>query len=171
VDSIVPLFQSGLSLSAISRRTGQAFGTVRAHLIRAGVLRVRHQRVQDGMAMCKCCQERKPVEEFPSLTYGKYWCRDCLNKANHAHQLRRNQCSTDLFESLLRAQDGKCAICGVSEGHRSRRGTVCRLAVDHDHQTGKVRGLLCNNCNRGLGRFKDSVENLEAALRYLKREQ
>jgi hypothetical protein len=48
---------------------------------------------------------------------------------------------------------------------------VCRLAVDHDHETGEVRGLLCNNCNRGLGRFKDSIENLEAAIRYLKREQ
>jgi hypothetical protein len=57
------------------------------------------------------------------------------------------------------------------EGHRSCYGKVCRLALDHDHQTGKVRGLLCNNCNRGLGRFKDSIENLGAAIRYLKREQ
>jgi hypothetical protein len=45
---------------------------------------------------------------------------------------------------------------------------VCRFSVDHDHQTGTVRGLLCNNCNRGLGRFKDSSELLEAAARYLK---
>jgi hypothetical protein len=45
------------------------------------------------------------------------------------------------------------------------------LAMDHDHRTGAIRGLLCNNCNRGLGRFKDSPDLLESALRYLKREQ
>jgi hypothetical protein len=42
------------------------------------------------------------------------------------------------------------------------------LAIDHDHKSGVVRGLLCNNCNRGLGRLKDSVALLNAAVRYLK---
>jgi len=111
------------------------------------------------------------VEEFPALLGGKYQCRSCLNEANDAQQLRRTKCTVPQFQSLLQAQKGKCAICGTTEGHRSRRGKVCRLAVDHDHQTGEVRGLLCNNCNRWLGRFKDSTKNLEAAVRYLKREQ
>jgi hypothetical protein len=171
VSTIVDSFQGGLSIREISRRTGQAFGTVRNHLVRADVHRVKHKRVLDGMATCNRCQERKSVEEFPALAGGKYQCRSCLNEANHVQQLRKQNCESDHYQALFRAQGGKCAICGTTQGHRSSRGRVCRLAVDHDHATGKVRGLLCNNCNRGLGRFKDSVKNLEAALRYLKREQ
>lgn len=64
------------------------------------------------------------------------------------------------YTEMLDKQKGVCAICGG----------VCtrRLAVDHDHETGKVRGLLCNNCNRGLGHFQDNVGFLDAAIRYLK---
>lgn len=64
------------------------------------------------------------------------------------------------------AQEGLCAICHQPEtvkyGDR-----VKDLAVDHDHETGEVRGLLCNNCNRALGMFGDSAERLLAAARYL----
>jgi len=171
VDTIVALFESGLSIQEVSRRTGKPFGTVRSHLIRTGVHQARHKRVREGMAMCNRCQQSKAEDEFPALAHGKYWCRDCLNKANHAQQMRRLRCSPEEFQALLQAQDGKCAICGTSEGHRSSRGVVCRLAVDHDHRIDRVRGLLCNNCNRGLGRFKESIKNLESAVRYLKREQ
>lgn len=58
-----------------------------------------------------------------------------------------------------------CGICGVSlvlKGYGD--SSVC---VDHDHDTGKVRGFLCNNCNRGLGLFKDNPVNLEKAIKYL----
>jgi len=171
VDAIVNLFRRGLSIQEVSRRTGKPFGTVRSHLIRSGAHQVQHKRIQDGMATCNRCRERKPVGEFPGLLHGRYWCRGCLNRANHAHQLRRRECEPGQFQALLQSQQGKCAICGVTEGHRSCRGDVCRLAVDHDHRAGKVRGLLCNNCNRGLGRFKDSIANLKAAVRYLEREQ
>jgi hypothetical protein len=58
---------------------------------------------------------------------------------------------------LEQQQEGLCAIC---------RGRL-RLVVDHDHQTGVVRGLLCNGCNMGLGALGDTVESLERALRYL----
>lgn len=171
LDTMIALFQAGLSICEISRRMGKNFGTVRSHLIRAGVHRVKHKRVIDGFATCNNCQSRLPVDEFPALLGGKYQCRSCLNEANHVHQLRRMKCQLPLFEILMKKQNGKCAICGARQGHRSCRGKVCRLAVDHDHQTGKVRGLLCNNCNRGLGRFHDSAEIVESALRYLKREQ
>jgi hypothetical protein len=171
VDSIVDLYQSGVSIREIARRTGQEFGTVRNQLIRAGVHRVKHKQIQNGLATCKRCRERKPVDEFPALAGGKYQCRSCLNKVNHVQQLRRVNCQPAEFEELLQAQKGKCAICRAPHGHTSCTGEESRLAVDHDHQTGKVRGLLCNNCNRGLGRFKDSVEILEAAVRYLEREQ
>jgi hypothetical protein len=77
------------------------------------------------------------------------------------------------FERLLSKQQGKCAICeeditGVDTF--LRRGIeVQRLKahVDHDHSSGVVRGLLCNDCNRGLGCFKDSTGRLRNAVRYL----
>lgn len=66
------------------------------------------------------------------------------------------------FNKMEQDQNGKCAICfKVPE-----RG---RLVVDHDHNTGKVRGLLCNTCNSGMGKLGDSIENLESAVLYLKR--
>ena len=67
------------------------------------------------------------------------------------------------YDQMLAAQGGGCAICGglSSDGRR--------LAVDHDHATGVVRGLLCADCNRGLGIFDDDPECLQAAISYLYR--
>jgi ribosomal protein S27AE len=62
------------------------------------------------------------------------------------------------FEEMRALQMGRCAICA---------STPARFDVDHDHDTGKVRGLLCSPCNRGLGFFRDRRENLAAAAKYL----
>jgi hypothetical protein len=64
------------------------------------------------------------------------------------------------YNDLFAFQNGKCAICPST-------GDSKRLCVDHDHSTGKVRGLLCNNCNRGLGLLGDSPSVLQSALLYL----
>lgn len=61
------------------------------------------------------------------------------------------------YQDMFTAQNGTCAICGSAES----------LNVDHDHMTGKVRGLLCRACNHGLGNFQDSTARLVAAIRYL----
>jgi len=66
------------------------------------------------------------------------------------------------YDEMLTRQDGVCAIC------RMGNSAYDRLHVDHDDRTGKIRGLLCNNCNRGIGHLKDSIPNLRAAIRYLK---
>jgi len=171
MDALGALYESGLSIREVSRRTGMSFGSVRHHLTKGGWHRIKHKRIHNGMATCKQCGEEKAADQFPNLTYGRYLCQRCLRAEQAARQLCRQDCSSEQFQAFHEAQDGKCAIGGASQGHRSRYGKVCRLAVDHDHRTGKVRGLLCNNCNRGLGRFKDSLANLEAAARYLKREQ
>lgn len=65
------------------------------------------------------------------------------------------------FEKLLDDQKGVCAICGKK--HKKR------LSVDHDHKTGKVRGLLCAKCNLALGYFYDNINNLKSAIRYLQK--
>jgi hypothetical protein len=68
------------------------------------------------------------------------------------------------YEEMLRRQEGKCGICGAIAA--DARG--CRLHVDHCHNTGAVRGLLCSNCNHGIGKFSDCPERLEQAAMYLR---
>lgn len=69
--------------------------------------------------------------------------------------------SRDDLEALIVQQDGKCAICGDPSD---------QLEIDHDHKTGKVRGLLCGSCNRGIGQLRDDPEILQKALEYIQSE-
>jgi Autographiviridae endonuclease VII len=91
------------------------------------------------------------------------------HKAQQRIRHRRSQLkhkfgiSLEEYNALINAQNGVCAICKKPE-------TVWpSLPIDHDHKTGKVRGLLCTKCNLGLGSFRDNIESLEAAIAYLKR--
>ena len=68
------------------------------------------------------------------------------------------------YDAILSTQGGGCAICGAAPKQNRR------LAVDHDHDTGRVRGLLCDACNPGLGRFRDSPDLLRRAIAYIERE-
>lgn len=70
----------------------------------------------------------------------------------------------DEYERMLAAQGGVCAIC---KGHQDPKLAFRHLAVDHDHFTGKVRGLLCNRCNLYLIAFEEPVEWIESVLVYL----
>lgn len=82
-------------------------------------------------------------------------------KTNRAAGLRhRHQMTVMEYDRLFEEQKGRCAICG-----RSQEGL--RLAVDHSHQTGERRGLLCRACNLGLGNFRDDPSALRGAIRYL----
>lgn len=74
------------------------------------------------------------------------------------------------YYAMLRAQDYRCPICGTTEPGGQGRNRSSGWHIDHDHKTGKVRGLLCHNCNIGLGNFKDSTTALAAAIEYLKTE-
>jgi hypothetical protein len=69
------------------------------------------------------------------------------------------------YDKRNEIQKGLCAICGRVETWRVPR----KLAVDHDHLTGIVRGLLCHHCNVGLGYFGDDPQRLRAAVRYISR--
>jgi hypothetical protein len=70
------------------------------------------------------------------------------------------------YGQMLVAQNGVCAVCGGEE-KATRNGKVKALCVDHDHATGKVRGLLCSECNQMIGKAKDSRDILLAAVKYL----
>lgn len=72
------------------------------------------------------------------------------------------------FHAMRDAQGGVCAACGRPEKEK-RSGRVRELAVDHCHRTGAIRGLLCGNCNRGIGKFEDNPELLRKAADYLER--
>ena len=82
-------------------------------------------------------------------------------KTSFARYIRKTYAITlHEYHSRLGAQGHRCAICSTAPSGRN-------LDVDHDHATGAVRGLLCNNCNVGLGRFLDNPKLLRAALAYL----
>lgn len=68
------------------------------------------------------------------------------------------------YDAMHAAQGGGCAVCGSERGHRNSA-----LAVDHCHDSGKVRGLLCSHCNQGLGHAKDDPERLRGMASYLER--
>jgi hypothetical protein len=74
----------------------------------------------------------------------------------------RYNMSLEQYEDLLRAQDGKCKICKILAIYQR-----VKLVVDHCHTTGKVRGLLCNACNRMLGYGRDNPDILRRGIEYL----
>ena len=76
---------------------------------------------------------------------------------------RRFGISLQIYERLLNEQDGACAVCKDKKPQDKRA-----LAVDHDHKTDEIRGLLCSQCNTGLGMFRDNPEYLRNAIAYLK---
>lgn len=86
-----------------------------------------------------------------------------IMRKNH---LKRNfGISIEQYNELLKNQNYSCVICGTKETQDRRSGY---LSVDHCHKSGKIRGLLCGTCNRGLGYFKDNPELLYNAFSYLK---
>ncbi len=78
--------------------------------------------------------------------------------------------ATEKYAQLFASQNGVCAICLQKENRAHKMtGAIWELAVDHCHKTNKVRGLLCNACNRGMGLLDDTIEGLTRALEYLKK--
>jgi hypothetical protein len=113
---------------------------------------------------CKpCCSAR-----------AKQWFRDNPGRTSanrRKFNLANNYGLTvDEYNAMLRRQGGVCAICGKSEpAEHGRTGKQFRLAVDHCHETGAVRGLLCQKCNRAVGLLGDDPILLRKAISYLLR--
>lgn len=116
-----------------------------------------------GKKRCRICGIEKPLSEFYLRSdSGKYRseCKSCLTALN---RFRNSGWTPDDYERAYVEQDGKCAICGCTLN--SSRYT--QFAGDHDHKTGKLRGLLCTNCNTALSLMKDSPIRLKNAINYL----
>jgi Recombination endonuclease VII len=106
--------------------------------------------------------------------------RNSAYNKEHAHIIRANKIkvywpgtnwheAAEKYKAMKDSQDGVCAICSRPERRQHLlTKTTWDLAIDHCHETGMVRGLLCNACNRGLGLLGDKVETLEKVLLYLK---
>lgn len=147
---------------------------------------------------CPRCKKHKELGEFTRNKDNKdglsTYCRSCHNeyvKARYhsnptraraaakvwraANRKRHNETAMrckygitrDDFDRMSTAQGDVCAICGRTETRRNKNG-VYRLHIDHDHETGRIRALLCHHCNAGLGHFKDDPKLLEAAAAYLR---
>jgi hypothetical protein len=84
---------------------------------------------------------------------------------NRNANLKKYGITIEDYEHMFKQQQGCCKICKSNDVKNKR---VKHFAVDHDHKTGKVRGLLCHSCNRALGYLQDRLEVVEAAVDYLK---
>ncbi len=79
-------------------------------------------------------------------------------------KIKRYKISQEDYQEMKKAQNNRCAICGDRQPLHINNG---ELNIDHDHKTGKVRGLLCNYCNTGIGMLKDNISTLKNAVKYL----
>src|SRR5262245_41793994 len=95
-------------------------------------------------------------------------CAECYKEQTKRYSLKKLYSMGLLeYQRLYDNQLGVCAICEQPETAIGVHGEIRLLNVDHDHVTGKVRGLLCSNCNTALGLFRDEVRNLVSAIKYL----
>lgn len=141
---------------------------------------------------CRDCGVAKPLALMKKNRACKYGVQRMCNACSSEREMRQRDANPDIalnshllrkfgitlarYNELLEQQGGVCAICGEPPasilGHVSRRQGCAvrpRLVVDHCHETGQVRGLLCTRCNRGIGFLKDSTTLVASALGYLQR--
>lgn len=147
-------------------------------------LDARHKKSREltatGKKKCPSCKATKPFSEF-SKTKDRAsgcvaHCKPCSNKrakekwasGEIRDSVYRKKFGITLvdYENILVSQGGCCAICKTDKpmGHGKKNG---RFSVDHDHKTGKVRGLLCHHCNVGIGSLKDDLDIMVSSIRYL----
>lgn len=105
---------------------------------------------------CKSCKKQYDKTKRSSL--------EDRDKRRWINLMQRYGLTKEEYLSMFQEQEGCCKICSVHQLELKRP-----LVVDHCHSTMEVRGLLCDNCNNGLGKFKDSEEFLKEAINYLKK--
>jgi hypothetical protein len=143
---------------------------------------------------CTKCKQIQEIDQFPKHKHYKdglsSWCRKCLRSNTDAWEVRNKErkalkgkqwqsrnprsranskfkdrygITIDIYDKMVLKQNGQCAIC-----HKNAIDNLKgKLFVDHCHETSVVRGLLCHECNSGIGNFKDNIELLIRAVKYL----
>lgn len=145
---------------------------------------IRNRNPTDGRILksidkkCNYCMNIKLKSEFNNDKKMRC-CNECYLKSDVLDDLTQKKSYSDwksslkrdfnmteeMYNKMLNSQLNLCKICGLKEEniHTSRK----HFHVDHDHKTGKVRGLLCGPCNQGLGLFKENTETMINACKYL----
>ena len=116
---------------------------------------------------CNSCGKEKSYSEYYKYKTNRdgYMaiCKEChLQNGKDQHLMRQFGITRADYDAMYVAQNGSCACCGK---HQVELNVT--LAVDHCHNTGQVRGLLCGSCNRGIGLLGDNLEGVHNALKYL----
>ena len=130
-------------------------------------------RVQLGFKRCPRCEQTLPIAQFgrnrASADGATTYCKPCHNAISKANRERRHGSTREYHlrrrygigqaevDAMLAAQGGLCAACKIDEPQH----------VDHDHKTGRVRGMLCYLCNQALGNVRDEVQRLKGLIDYL----
>lgn len=112
--------------------------------------------------VCKTC--RKNIVKM-KRTMARKIGQECADCYYHRRRILKNGLTVHLYDAILKLQNGRCAICERLPSEIDVRAE--RLCIDHNHSTGTFRGLICDACNRGLGGFKDNLDSLRSAIKYL----
>ena len=135
-----------------------------------------------GIKVCRTCGKEKPIEDFyfrnKKTMIRHSSCKECdiirvkkryeenPDKVKHNECLRKYGITLEERNKMYENQNGVCVIC-----KKSGDGRWDSLCVDHNHSTGKVRELLCRNCNMVLGQIGDNINVLEEMIKYLQKHQ
>jgi len=122
-----------------------------------------YNQITSGRTKSCGCLSFRTGSESPAYKHGRSRTREYDLEL---HMMKTYGLDLKDYEKMLKAQNYNCAICGSPPPNNRKT----RLAIDHCHTSGKVRGLLCDRCNRSIGLLKDDVSVLESAIKYLTKE-
>ena len=188
---------SGLCMCGCGEKTGIATHTSRSRKVFKGFpyrflhghYCHRYKYLPEGMKRCPMCKLILPVNRFGEAPKSRCpykktgYCLECRSKRVERFKQENPDYFRELafkksygmtmedYRLLYSSQAGVCAVCENPETSKDRTGKIRLLAVDHDHRTGVVRGLLCGSCNRAIGLFCDDRARLLRAVEYLARSQ